>query len=55
MSGFIALHREALDHPLFQGDAQRLGVNDRLFAAPEVDFIKPCTGRFVIEIGTLEA
>ena len=24
--GFVALHRQALDHPLFQGDAQRLGA-----------------------------
>lgn len=26
MSGFIALHREARDHPLFAGDAQRFGA-----------------------------
>lgn len=26
MSGFVALHREAMDHPLFHGDAQRLGA-----------------------------
>ena len=26
MSGFIALHREAREHPLFAGDAQRFGA-----------------------------
>jgi hypothetical protein len=26
MSGFITFRREAMDHPLFQGDAQRLGA-----------------------------
>jgi len=33
------------------GIADRLGINDRLFAAPTVEFIAPITGRFVIQIG----
>lgn len=33
------------------GIAQRLGVNDRCFAAPTVEFAAPRDGRFVIEIG----
>lgn len=33
------------------GIADRLGVNDRLFAAPTVEFAPHITGRFVIEIG----
>lgn len=33
------------------GIADRLGINDRLFSAPTVEFIAPITGRFVIEIG----
>lgn len=33
------------------GIAERLGVNDRLFAAPTVEFVQPCTGQFVIVIG----
>lgn len=37
------------------GIADRLGVNDRLFGTPEVEFIAPITGRFVIVLGTPEA
>lgn len=33
------------------GIADRLGINDRLFAAPTVEFIAPITGRFLIQIG----
>jgi hypothetical protein len=33
------------------GIAQRLGVNDRHFATPTVEFAAPRDGRFVIEIG----
>lgn len=33
------------------GIAQRLGVNDRMFAAPTVEFATPRNGRFVIEVG----
>lgn len=33
------------------GIAQRLGVNDRCFAAPTVEFSAPRDSRFVIEIG----
>lgn len=33
------------------GIADRLGINDRLFAAPTVEFITPITGRFLIQIG----
>lgn len=33
------------------GIADRLGINDRRFGTPEVEFIAPCTGRFIIEIG----
>jgi crossover junction endodeoxyribonuclease RusA len=33
------------------GIAQRLGINDRLFAAPTVEFAPVRDGRFVIEIG----
>ena len=36
---------------LLDGIAQRLGVNDCLFAAPTVEFIAPITGRFLIQIG----
>jgi hypothetical protein len=34
------------------GIAQRLGINDRLFAAPTVEFDSLRNGRFVIEIGS---
>jgi hypothetical protein len=34
------------------GIAQRLGVNDRLFDTPDVEFVPEITGRFVIEIGS---
>lgn len=33
------------------GIAQRLNINDRLFAAPTVEFSATRSGRFVIEIG----
>lgn len=33
------------------GIAERLGINDRLFDTPTVDFVQPCTALFVIEIG----
>jgi hypothetical protein len=35
----------------FDGIAERLKVNDRLFETPTVEFIAPCTGLFVIVIG----
>lgn len=34
------------------GIAQRLGINDKLFAAPTVEHFAPITGRFVIQIGS---
>ncbi|WP_374412715.1 hypothetical protein [Novosphingobium colocasiae] len=37
---------------LLDGIAQRLGINDKLFAAPTVEFIAPITGRFLIQIGS---
>lgn len=33
------------------GIADRLGINDRHFAAPTVEFATPRDGRFIIEIG----
>lgn len=33
------------------GIADRLGINDKLFAAPTVEFVAPITARFVIQIG----
>lgn len=33
------------------GIAQRLGINDKHFAAPTVEFAEPRNGRFIIEIG----
>lgn len=33
------------------GIADRLGVNDRTFEAPVVEFVPEITGRFLIEIG----
>lgn len=46
MDNTVAAAKAYLD-----GIADRLGINDRLFAAPTVEFIAPCTGRFIIEIG----
>lgn len=36
---------------LLDGIAERLGVNDRNFATPTVEFATPRDGRFVIEVG----
>ena len=36
---------------LLDGIAQRLGINDKLFVAPTVEFLTPITGQFLIQIG----